>query len=158
MISFHQEKDRFNYRVAAILIHQQKVLLHRFIDWETWLLPGGRCEWFEPSTKTVIREMEEELGIEVKINRLCYIVENFFLDKGTNFHELCFYYLVQPVNWNPILDQTRFTIEENDSKFLFEWIPLDELKDAPLYPAFLRTSIHHLPKQVEHRIEYEEDR
>lgn len=41
-------------------------------------LPGGRVEVLENSQSCMIREMKEELGFDVKLNRLFWITENYF--------------------------------------------------------------------------------
>lgn len=159
MISFIREQKKFNYRVAAIIIHEGHVLLHRIIDWDTWILPGGRCEMFENSKQTIEREMQEELQIEAQAQRLLWVAENFFYDNGYQFHELGFYYLVSAKSWHEQLDLSEFMVQENDEpQMVFKWFPLTSLKEVPLYPVFLRESLQQLPTTVEHRIVYEERR
>src|SRR3990172_2296851 len=56
MIVFDNEGARFNYRVAAVMLHGQRVLLHRFETEEFWCLPGGRVEMLEPAAVSLRRE------------------------------------------------------------------------------------------------------
>ncbi|PWK14352.1 NUDIX domain-containing protein [Tumebacillus permanentifrigoris] len=38
-------------------------------------LPGGRVDILEPSNVTIVREFAEELGVEVQVDRLLWVVE-----------------------------------------------------------------------------------
>ena len=82
IISFDLGSHRFHARAAAIFIWQDSVLLHRLEEDSYWALPGGRVEPGEAATKTVVRELREELGEDVVCGPLNYLVENFFEDRG----------------------------------------------------------------------------
>jgi ADP-ribose pyrophosphatase YjhB (NUDIX family) len=45
MISYSKDGRRFNYRVAGIVIYDNKILLHRVNDESHWSLPGGKVEF-----------------------------------------------------------------------------------------------------------------
>ncbi len=57
---------------SAIIFDQQreKVLLTRREDNNQWCLPGGGMEPGESASEACIREVEEETGLQVTINRL----------------------------------------------------------------------------------------
>ena len=92
MIQLDIDNGRFNYRVAGVCIHEGHVLLHRVESMDFWIMPGGRAELYESSRDALLREMREELGLEVTIDRLLWFVENFFSEDGRRWHELAFYY------------------------------------------------------------------
>src|SRR5699024_6029066 len=73
-----ENKGRFNYRTAVVMIHDGHVLLHRQPKDDYWALPGGRVSLMERSRDAAVREMQEELQIDVSINQLLWITENFF--------------------------------------------------------------------------------
>jgi ADP-ribose pyrophosphatase YjhB (NUDIX family) len=52
------------------LIQDGKILLTRREDFDVWCLPGGGCEPGESLTRTAEREMAEETGLEVRLQRL----------------------------------------------------------------------------------------
>src|SRR5579859_2392880 len=93
VISFDVGPARFNYRVAGVVIHDGHVLLQTIDGFDFWFLPGGRCEANECSSATLAREMREECGEAVTVERLLWVAENFFTLNGRPFHELGFYYL-----------------------------------------------------------------
>jgi ADP-ribose pyrophosphatase YjhB (NUDIX family) len=62
---------------SAIVIDQDgRLLLHRRDDNELWSIPGGAMEVGERIADTVIREVEEETGLEVKPERVVGIYSN----------------------------------------------------------------------------------
>lgn len=57
--------------VAAVLVHEGRVLLrHRSPDRarfpDAWDLPGGLLESGESAAEALVRELREELGIEIE--------------------------------------------------------------------------------------------
>ena len=60
----------FRVGVSAVIFEQGRVLLalRRDIDW--WNLPGGGMEIGETVEETVIREVLEETGLKVSVERL----------------------------------------------------------------------------------------
>jgi 8-oxo-dGTP pyrophosphatase MutT (NUDIX family) len=68
----------FLCRVAGVAVYQGRVLLHRSEHDDFWALPGGRIEVGESSTQALRREMLEEVGADVTVGRLLWVVENFF--------------------------------------------------------------------------------
>lgn len=66
------------HRVATIGIvtnDQQQILLvkHPYRGWE---LPGGYVELEEKCQTAIVREVLEESGIEIKIEKLCGVIHN----------------------------------------------------------------------------------
>lgn len=55
---------------AVILNRSGQILLHKREDNGMWTLPGGKMELGESISDCCIREIKEELGLEVKIKRM----------------------------------------------------------------------------------------
>lgn len=146
----------FNHRIVGVVIHDGYVLLHRNLHDDFWALPGGRAELMESSEKTIRREFQEELAIDVNVERLLWIVENFFDHDHTRYHELSFYYLVNIEKQPNVLDKQRIHSGiEKDVELVFQWFPLKELEVLPLYPAFLRSALRQLPDGIQHIVHYD---
>lgn len=153
MICFDRDGIRFNYRIAAVAIHNNKLLLHRYEDCDFWALPGGRAELQENSMDTIIREMKEELNEDITVDRLLWVTENFFPHEGKNFHEICFYYLIEFSKDSMILElDGEFMGVEPDVKLTFRWFELNELGDMEIYPEFVRDKCSSLNQHIEHII------
>lgn len=154
MISLETSAGHFTVRTVGVAIHNEQVLLHRAAHDTWWSLPGGRVELHEPSSDSLVREMREELGVEVVLLRLLWVLERFFVSSQRH-HSGQFYYLMQvPEALFPESAPTFTSPQSNDTPLVFQWYPLAQL-DAlpmPLYPAILRTMLRHLPESVVHLV------
>jgi ADP-ribose pyrophosphatase YjhB (NUDIX family) len=151
MIDFTIGGSRFFYRAAAVAIQDGYVLLHRIDQNEYWTLPGGRVEFGETSSEALIREMGEELGQEIHVDRLLWIVESFLEDAGKPLHAVGHYYAISfPPPSRFHLDRQPFTTQDGPSALSFAWHALDALDTLEVYPPFLRQRLRALPTSPEH--------
>ena len=142
-LTFKTKEGRFNYRVAGVMIHENKLLIMKDHRAPYYYLPGGRVNLHETSTCAILREIKEELQVEGKVNRLLWIHENFFYEQILNepFHEIC---------------PNHFVMEEHKDWYLsFDWIPLSRLDQVMIYPEFLKEAIYQLPEFPKHIITYD---
>ncbi|MFD2044839.1 NUDIX hydrolase [Ornithinibacillus salinisoli] len=139
---------RFNFRTGVIVIDQDRVLLHRNEYDEHWALPGGRVEMFESTEDTAVREMKEELDVEVVVDRLLWFTENFFQFEGEAFHEIAAYYHVS-LRDSLYKGNEPFTGKEGDRVLIYQWFPISRLNEIELYPEFLRDGLKKLPLHPE---------
>jgi ADP-ribose pyrophosphatase YjhB (NUDIX family) len=159
MIRFDMENNRFNYRVVGVAVHNDSVLLHRAEGEGFWTFPGGRAEFGEPAEQTLKREMREEIGVEVEVVRLLWLVENFFTYADMRYHEIALYFLMRfPTTCKYLGHAGSFQGEEEGMKLTFQWFPqqAEILSSLPLLPSFLQTAVQNLPESVQHVIHYDE--
>jgi 8-oxo-dGTP pyrophosphatase MutT (NUDIX family) len=149
--TFYMETAVFNYRVAAIMIVDNHVLIHKQVKDEHWALPGGRVELLEDSQTSIVREVKEELGIDVKVDRLLWFTENFFDYNNKNYHEIGLYYKVSPTDGRFSMQSEAFFGEEGD-RLIYQWVPISELENIMLYPEFIKKSLTDLPESPKHLI------
>ncbi len=152
MITFKSGKIRFNYRVGGILIQDDHVLCQTASSENFFFLPGGRAELGEAASATLLREMQEELGVLMKIERLLYVVENFFTDPKDSWHELGFYFLMTAPA-DSYLNQSLETItrvDEMGNHLRFDWLPIVQLETFPLYPPFFQKALQEIPECTVH--------
>jgi ADP-ribose pyrophosphatase YjhB (NUDIX family) len=123
--------------------HGRHVLLHQAEGDDTWSLPGGHPEAGEPAREALAREWREELGREVRVGRLLWMVENFFEHADRRRHELGLYFEVALPDGASSLDPRREFTRPSDAGYalVFRWFPVDRLAAVRLYPAFLRTAL-----------------
>lgn len=154
-LTFHMGNNRFNYRVGAIILHDNHILAMKDERDAYYYLPGGRVKLHESSQEAVLREMKEELQIEATIVRPLWYCENFFTEDltGELFHEIGVYYLIDATNTNLLTRGSEFVGHEEGHKQCFEWLPIDNLKDTYLYPLFIKDKIQHLPTSLEMIVE-----
>lgn len=139
----------FNYRVAGVWILDDHVLIHKNVNDKHWALPGGRVKVMEESTTALCREFQEELSLDVKVNRLLWTTENFFHYDGKPFHEIAFYYQVTANN-DYELRLGEFTGTEEDKHLVYQWVPIEKLDEMLLQPNFLKSGIKNIPLHPEH--------
>jgi ADP-ribose pyrophosphatase YjhB (NUDIX family) len=152
IVSFGGDGRTFNFRAAAVIIAEGRVLLHRAEYEDFWSLPGGRVEMLEDSKEALRREMLEELGEEVKIGRLVWVGENFFSFLFTDFHELGMYFEASlPVESDLVARTEEWWAEEDNAvKICFRWFDLTEAPGLPIVPGFLREGLVARPASTEH--------
>lgn len=147
---------RFNYRIVGVCIHDGRILVHQAPGDPFWTLPGGRAELGEPATRTLAREMQEELGLEVAVGRALWFVENFFEIGGRQYHELALYLaMTLPADAALLRATEPYAGHEGDTPLWFRWVAIDppQLALLPLLPALLHTRLLAPPASLEHLVE-----
>lgn len=123
------DKGYVNVRANLILIHPTKgILFHTLPHWNGELtLFGGRVKFAETLEEACNRELEEELGLELPIEKTWWdnlIFTNIFTRKyyGTTFHEFSgfgLYYLPD--------DYDVEHVEIDNIVHTCQFLPIDEL-------------------------------
>jgi len=155
MLSFRTGRDRFNYRVAAVALHEGHVLVCREDDDDYVMLPGGRVEFGEASAAALVREIGEELRCVGQVERLLFTAENFFERGGELFHEIALYYAVSlPRDFPFVRGATCLATEDEGHALTFEWVEADaaRLSQWNLLPEWMRRRLAVLPDAPEHVI------
>lgn len=156
-ISYIFGREKFNYRVCAVIISNNKILAMHDERSPYFYLPGGRVRMGETAEHAVVREVEEELSITPKIIRPLWLNQSFFKEDVDNlkYHEICIYYLMDISGTDLPEKSERFTLREKNHIHDFEWLSFERLQDEYFYPVFLKTGIFNLPEQFTIRTEYE---
>lgn len=151
LLDFVHDDTRFHVRVAAVCMLDGHVLLQGSGDHDRWILPGGRGEVLEATDETARREMREEFGVKVEVDRLLWVVENFFTVAGIRTHQIGFIYEAHLPPDSELLDTTReFAGDDSGVPFIARWFPLAALPDTRLLPSFLRDALQRLPDTPQH--------
>ena len=141
-----------NLRVGAIVIKDNKVLMVKNARDDYYYSVGGRIKSGETSEDAVLREVYEELGVRLPVDRLGFISENYFYGTiGDNvnrqIYEVCFYYYMKtPPDFEPRYE----SVTDSGIAEKFEWLPFDTEKT--IYPVFFRTELKRPCETVKHII------
>ena len=122
-------------RVAVLIIDQDKILLfYRFKENRTYYaLPGGHVEAGEGLEETAVREIKEELNLDVTLDRKLWEITN----DGRQEH----YFLVARFSGEIKLGFPELAKLSPQNVYRPEWIPLKQLADVPLLPAAIKAKI-----------------
>ena len=88
---------RLNVRVGAIMRYNDDVIVEISTVGRNSVIPGGRIKINEKSTRSLVRELKEEMNFDLDESRLTQksVFENFFTYEQKDFHELYFVYEYQ---------------------------------------------------------------
>lgn len=144
------EDGILNIRVGAIIMKGDQFLMAGNDRFDHLYSVGGRIKFGETAEEAVVREVYEETGVKMEIDRLGFIHENFFpgdslVKKGNIVHEISFFfYMKVPADFEP--ECYSFT-EDGNQEFL-KWITVDE--PQTFYPEFFRAELLNPSKEVKH--------
>ena len=148
---------RFHYRVAGVVVDGERVLLCRAEVDDFWTLPGGHVHLHEAAEDALRREMREELGAEVEVRRLLWVLESFFGDQ-VRHHEVGLYFLMAFAPESSMYTRDQFSGDEGGLHLSLRWFPRDRERLAllPALPVFLQEALaQELPKSPQHIVNQE---
>lgn len=124
-------------RVSAIIIKAEKILLvHRIKDDKNYfVLPGGSVIENESNIDALIREVKEETGLDIKLDKELWIVNNEY-DKRTQYT-----YLVSEYRGKLELGSHEKDRQSPNNKYILEWCNFADLKAILFYPSEIKEDI-----------------
>ena len=123
--------------VRGVYVKDGRLLYCRSRNGVVRYLPGGHVEFGEPAREALIRELNEELGVEIRVGRFLGVVEHAFDQKGTFHSEINLVFQMMVPVWEektgvPSAPPSR------EEKIRFGWMGLDDLSGSSLEPAVLQ--------------------
>jgi len=124
-----------NIRAGAIIMKNGRLLMVKSADRDFYYSVGGRIHMGETAQDAVMREVFEETGVFMAVERLGFVHENYFhRPDGVLVYEIAsFFYMVVPDDFAPVAGDL--------SADRLEWVDLDS--DCTLYPDFFKTQLKH---------------
>lgn len=134
-------RPRFRVAVAAFVFDEENRILlceHTYRKSHPWGLPAGGLEYGEDPEEGIKRELREETGFNVQVERLLYA------DSAVEFHHVSLIYLCR------IIDGTfKPNLEVSSVKFY----PLDQLpRLLPTEQALIEKMMPKLSRELTHEL------
>ena len=151
-ILFKTDDYIFSYRVGGLLIRDGKVLMQKAVDDDGYAFIGGHVAFGETTDQALVREFKEEIGADIKIERLIMVNENFFPWGNRPCQQINLYYLVSLQDETQIpLDGTFKALDELGNERIeldMCWIPLEDVPNATIYPPQAKEYILNPPEEI----------
>ena len=122
----------------ALIIKDGKMLAAKINDNGDifYIMPGGGQESEETLEEAVRREVKEEFGLIVEPKTLEFVIEGV---TGESFHRVDLVFLCEYIKEIPDAEITG-----DYNQIGFDWLPIENLMNEPLYPSRLRKQIMNL--------------
>lgn len=144
------ESGCFTVRAIALVIHNRCLLAAKSEKHDCYYTVGGGVHYNETSAAAALRELREETDFCAENDRLVFVQERFFEHDGKKHHEIAFFHLIKESDF-PF--KNGMTTDAPGERLY--WLPIDELPQVNLVPAFLRTSLQNIPESPVYIISYE---
>lgn len=135
-ITLKVDNGQFIYRVAAIILYGDKLLMNKHIDYDCYYTVGGKVKFGESTEQAVIREVREETQHDYEIDQLAFIQERFFYFNGIDQQEVIFYYFMKENEVTNYLNG-KYTDQGTDESMYL--VDIQSLKDKNIVPEFFKT-------------------
>ena len=130
----------------ALIIKDGKMLAIKLKDEqdEWYIMPGGGQDVEEILPETVCREVAEELGLQVEVKDLVFVIEGVH---GESFHRVDLVFLCEYIGKieNAVLQSDTYQVG-------YDWLDIKSLNTTPLYPSKLRRQIMNLYEGKAHKV------
>ena len=146
-LRFKEENKVFYYRVGAIIIEDNHVLMIKCDSVDYFYSIGGAVSHGETAEEAVMRETQEETGVDYEIERPVFVYENIFSENNRDFHGIELFFLMKPrgTREGPVCKSHGM----DGAKESLHWLPLNKMADTKLFPEFFKTRLHCLPSGIE---------
>ena len=141
-VKFKEKEYSFHYRVVGVIVKDEKYLVQNIGGKDYYVLPGGHVRIGETSEEALIREIKEEVEIDVvreDFRLFCYH-ENIYEKDNRVEHWIEQYYIV-----NTKLEKDSWSFVENDvdgvKTLNYSFVTKEELKKIDLKPLKIKELI-----------------
>lgn len=143
-IGFIRENKWFRLRACGLIVRDDKILMCKNNIDNYYYSVGGAVEHNETIENAVIREVLEETGKNMEIDRLLCIHQNFFNKENIFYHEVSFYFLMKEISGeNPLLE-TKISDNKIETTV---WVNFKDFENKKVYPKWLPKILNN--KEVE---------
>ena len=147
-IAIKSDNGKFRFRGGGIIIQNGKVLMVHDEKRKYYYAIGGAVHIGEKASEAAVREVYEESGLIVEVEKLLLIQENFFeLEDGLH-HEIAFYYLMKDIGKQKIVSNR---VLDNAEEGLV-WLDINQLENDTVYPQIYKDILRKIPNEITHSV------
>jgi 8-oxo-dGTP diphosphatase len=129
-------------RPAALIIEKNKILLMRYEynGVSVYNLPGGNHDEGESISETLVRELYEELGVQIEVGQLVLVGEAHNIDLKKSVMHLLFSCKI--VENEPVINKFETSAIE------LCWLEISKLNQINMYPSIASHVLDVLDKKL----------
>ncbi len=116
----------------AVIIKGEDILVCKEKNSNYYFLPGGHVEFGEFSKEALLRELQEELFINIANADIIGVVENQYSTRGKDRQEINFIYKI---------DYSDIDIKSKEEHIDFYFLPINSLEKEDVRPKDLKEAI-----------------
>jgi len=98
-----------------------------------YFLPGGHVEYGESTKNALVRELKEELGIDIKEVSFLGGTEHMFKEDGQEHHELNLFFSVKP---------EKLKVESRENHLEFFLFTKEEFEKETVFPGIFKKNLN----------------
>jgi 8-oxo-dGTP pyrophosphatase MutT (NUDIX family) len=131
-----QENQAVNVVVRGLMFKKEHLLVTQWKNDGIVFCIGGRVDFGESVVDAVRREVREETRAEITINKLLYFNEHSFVSsRGVHYHELGWYFWVEPDREICGLDEVIQNPDHPD--LIIRYLKVEDAPAHDFWPTFL---------------------
>lgn len=146
-------KNELRQRVSAVIVKDGKILLIRRVKpgEEYFIFPGGGVDEGETLEEALIREVKEELSLDVITHKFLFSLENIEVPQTTTIHKGNrneYYYLIEEYPGIPEIGGPEKKRASETNQYHIEWVEIKRmLQMKNIFPeSGIELLIAHLTK------------
>ena len=143
----------FRYRAGAVILRDGAILMSTSQSVDYYYSIGGAVHVGETAEEAAVREVLEETGVEMQVDRLLFIHENYFSEAfrggDIRWHEVALYFLMKSEGLDRIASKG---VNLRNEKENLAWLPFEDFNKGKVYPEFLPRIVQEASLQVKHVI------
>ncbi len=135
-------------RVSAVFERENEILCMKYVygGKEVFALPGGGVDKDVPLQQAVVNEWKEEIGVKLEIGGVILIGEA----PGTKKYPQTLHIVFSAIE----IIGTPKVRRDSTRSIDIAWLPMDKLKEMPLYPDVGRQLYEQLTKEPDKSLEF----
>ena len=128
-----------NIEVIArvVIVHGGRVLLCQSVKHGYFYLPGGHVEFGEAAAAAAVREIDEELGVHLRMGPLAMVSEGVFKAKRQH-HEINLVFHVEPLHGGSSIPRGLLKPKSREKHIAFRWVDLASAQDLDIRPTAIK--------------------